>query len=300
MTRINAEQLQKLHACQQGIDFIQEKYPDGVELIELINDPQVPNSFLHWGYQYIPASEEEVLEYFKRMVITDSVNVQFSRNVDKSKVVIKSKNVVASEYIYESSDVDFSSNIIGSSLVSGSRNIYKSELINKGTKLFKAIQSDHVGFAYNIIGCINSSNLYLCKYVEDSSWLIKCQDLINSHFCVQCADSKNLLLCSCFNTGNLHDDGNKYYIFNQEVTKSLFEMSLKQIQMITQTKQLQIFKEELNNEDISFELPEIQTDFRKLYDEETKKLIVNFAKNLRGYNGEKLTHILFDYEKKAE
>ena len=60
---LTLETLKRLNACEQGTKYIERFYPNGAELIDIINDKHISKEFLHWGREHLTVSEEELRAY---------------------------------------------------------------------------------------------------------------------------------------------------------------------------------------------------------------------------------------------
>jgi hypothetical protein len=48
---ITLDILQKRGACQEYLDFFAKRFPDGVEMLHMIERGHMPYHALHWGYK---------------------------------------------------------------------------------------------------------------------------------------------------------------------------------------------------------------------------------------------------------
>ena len=55
--------LRRLNACEQGIKYVERFYPNGVELVDIINDRHINKDFLHWGREYLTVNATEMEAY---------------------------------------------------------------------------------------------------------------------------------------------------------------------------------------------------------------------------------------------
>lgn len=284
MTRINAEQLQKLHGCQAGIDFLIQYYPDGAELMDLINDKRVTDEFLHWGRTYLNATKEEIAAYENRVIIKDSSDFAWSNNVARSKYVGHSNSVANSSFVFYSKNVVDSTQIHYSKFITKSEYISLSSYITRSQMLDKCIDCDGIINAYNCKICYDSRDLYLCQNVDDSRYLIKCQNLVHSMLCFDCKNGSNMILCSGFTeTEEAKQEPHKYYIMNKEVSQKAFERVWINLSAILY-EPMNVIKSDWQPDCTEAIKPEIETDLRKLYSIESKKAILDYVQNLNEYD----------------
>ena len=228
---ITIDILQKRGACQEYIDFFQKHYPDGVEMLYMIEHGHMPYHALHWGYKWLDPNEEEIAAYWKRVAVIDSEGINESDHVTNSKIVshsstitdseeiYRSKNVNASNYITYSEDVENSQDVGNSSFIWDSRQVLNSSNITNSEEVFEStyiVNSDGIFRSSNIvegIGIWNSHNLTDCGY------------------CADCKDLKNSLFCQGVEEG-------EYILFNKPIDKVRFETIYKQFKKFAPHVQL--------------------------------------------------------------
>ena len=102
---ITVDTLQKRGACQEYLDFFQKHYPDGVEMLYMIEQEDIPYHALHWGYKWLDPSKEEVTAYWKRVAVINSKGVDESDHVTNSKIIVSSSRIADCRDIIDSKDV---------------------------------------------------------------------------------------------------------------------------------------------------------------------------------------------------
>ena len=55
---ITNEILERYNACESGKKIFNRLYPNGVEIIDLLDNRHIPDEILHWGAEYLPVSAE--------------------------------------------------------------------------------------------------------------------------------------------------------------------------------------------------------------------------------------------------
>lgn len=281
MTRVTAELVQKLHGCQKGIDFMLQHYPDGADCMDLIQDDQVPDDFLHWGFTYLRVTPDEIDAYKKRLGINNSEMVFFSKNVDNSKYVLSSEDVKNSKDIDHCNQILDSLDISKSFYITSSRYIQDSKYISDSSYLKECLNDTNIKNAYKANGCLDSSNLYMCSGIEDSMFLINCSNLYNSFFCFLCNNTGNLFFC--FGLQPEKEDKETYYLFNKPVSMQYFKSVKKQLLPVVKNYLMPIFINDLNDTTAEHLLIH-QTDYRKLYNKKLLNTIYDFAPSLKGYD----------------
>ena len=218
---LTSETLKRLNACEQGTKYIERFYPNGAELIDIINDRHISKEFLHWGREHLTVNDEELKAYGKACRIENTEGYWYSLDVRDSKYIIKSKNIESCIGVFSSSDISNSKDISASDSVSDSRQIFYSSFVEESEKILKG---------QNIINSVNvcnstmvarSRNIIDSSNVFDSSEIVNCDTVSNSHFCQKCTNIKNCMFCE-----GLIDA--EYYIFNKPVDKNYYELFEKQ------------------------------------------------------------------------
>lgn len=133
---INKELIAYLNGCEKGYKLFEKLYPNGAEVMEILDNKKIPKSIFHWGKENLNVSEEEIQKYLQVCKIINSTNVSFS------------------EEVFDSNDVERSSNIVESNSVLKSQNIYNSSAVvnsDSVTKSSGVSQSKQVTFSKNII-----------------------------------------------------------------------------------------------------------------------------------------------------
>ena len=153
------------------------------------------------------------------------------QNIQDSQYVVNSNGVDSSSFIHESTDVSHCSDVYRCDDVTNSSLVFDSQFVYDSEKIFgvtNAVKSCNVLTSARVY---NSANIYVCSDINSCSELRHCDKMENSFFCADSKNLKNCLFCS-----NL--DGKEYYIFNEPVSKEMFEIILKQY--MRQTKDLEL------------------------------------------------------------
>lgn len=230
-------------ACLRWRKWFRKKYPNGVELIELINDPELPDEPLFWGYETFITSQEEKEAFYKRMNIDveNKTSIYYSRDVVNSFYISYSTDVIDSSYINTSNSITNSKAVIKSDTVDNSFSISNSQFV---------FDSKKVMFGNNIS---NSQNIYNCNYVENSHSVVNANFVTNStfingisrnatnkvqdcHFISDCEDIKNCLFCTGLKNA-------EFCLFNKKISESVYNNIVRQLKTILKEAQLLLSKE---------------------------------------------------------
>lgn len=187
---VNNEILEKYGACASGKEFINRLYPNGVEILDLLDNKHVPVEILHWGAKFLPVSEEELRKYEQYICVQNSTNCLESEKVFSSKNIYKSKNIDNSEFIKYSRDISNSKKITNSVDIFESSYVNNSEKIEYSTKI---INSKSIS---NCINIINSSDISNSNNLSKCYSLKYCNTVLKSDFCELVGFSSFLTGCS--------------------------------------------------------------------------------------------------------
>lgn len=218
---ITADLLRDYNACKEGISFIEQNYPKGADMIDIIQDKNVAREFLHWGRKYLTHSEEELEAYCQACEIVNSTNYWNSSNISNSDIVIGSQNIKNSCRIFDSLDVFSSNDIVESIDIKNSKQIFVSQFIESSQRILNCKNISNSTNIYNSQIVHDSQNIYESIDIWFSSEIIKSEQITNCHFCVECQNISNCMFCY-----GLKDA--EYYLFNKPVDKFKYELFKKQ------------------------------------------------------------------------
>lgn len=241
---ITLELLEKKRACDQGRNWFSKRFPDGAELIDVINHKYVTDHFLEWGLATLDTSPEEKLAFYKKLeidcgennfTITKSKKVKNSKQVAQSKSVSDSYNIVKSEDVYNSENICNSKYVENAQVVFNSSYVYDSNYINNGVNVN---DSNNI---YDSNYIVNSSNIIRAKEIFDSHYIVgsqedKIKNIKNSWFIKDCENLSHCLFCQ-----GLKDK--EYYIFNQQSDEATYNLIVKQMKKILQNYSVKCIKD---------------------------------------------------------
>jgi hypothetical protein len=112
---LNKEVLKAVSACEAGYKWLERYFPDGAELIDIINHKYAPIEFIQWGYErtHDQLSDEEKIACLKKLKINceDCKNINNSYKVENSNYIFMGRNVVNSNYVSSGKNIQDSSMI---------------------------------------------------------------------------------------------------------------------------------------------------------------------------------------------
>ena len=211
------EYLESLAPCSEGAAWFKEKYPNGAELLDIINDPKTRKEFLHWGFEHLRINAEEREAYYKRLNINveDVRTIYESNDISNSSYVTGSRVVTDSTYVFESSRVTNSTNIKKGKFITDANKVYHSSFVTNSERIYNStnitdskniISSEYVVDSHSILnGYMITDSKYVSGFVPGRS-----SDISNSSFIFECRGLKNCLFCS-----SLQDK--EYYLFNKYI-----------------------------------------------------------------------------------
>ena len=213
---ITLDYLQKLGACQEALDFIAKYYPEGAELSTLMEKGHIPYSFMHWGYTYLPASDEERRIYCEKMDIVDSVGFVKSTHIHNCETVFQSHHISNSHNIYRSEQVEASAQITSSKYVTDSSYIFESQYVDASSRVLKGKNINDSNEVYDSVFVVSSHGVFGSSNVENGYAIWESKDICDAAFCFGCQSIKNALFCNRISNG-------QYLLFNKEISQSNFE-----------------------------------------------------------------------------
>lgn len=225
--RITVELLQKHGSCEKGIKYIEQNFPNGIEMIDIIQHPNVEVEFLHWGREHLGYSPEELAAYEKACNVINSNNYWYSSNLYNSNFIVKSDDIKNSNRIFYSNDIEASNDIVSCETITSSNQIFISSIVDNCSHIFHSI---NIGNSKNVLFSqmiSRSKNIHGSKNIFTSSEIIKSERVTDSYFCQNCKNIKHCMFCE-----NLEDA--EYYIFNQPVDKERFEFLVEQYKRFMQ------------------------------------------------------------------
>lgn len=218
---ITLDILQKRGACQEYLDFFQKHYPDGVEMLHMIEQGHMPYHALHWGYKWLDPNEEEIVAYWKKVVVVDSEGIDESDHVTNSRIIVASSRITDCHNIIDSKDVTSSHQIRSSEFVTDSSFISGSSFIDNSLRILNSKNVDNSCEVVDSIYVINSSGVMDSTNVMDGHTIWRSKDLTNCGFCFNCTNLTNSLFC-------LNTENGEYLLFNKPIDKARFEIINKQ------------------------------------------------------------------------
>ena len=218
---ITVDILQKRGACQEYLDFFQKHFPDGVEMLHMIEKGHMPYHALHWGYKWLDPNEEEVAAYWKRVCVENSQGVDESDHITNSELISHSSRVDNSHNIYDSEDITSCEYIVKSKFVDSSDNVYSSDFVDN---CYKILGSKNITNSNQVVDSsyvVNCHGIFECENVVDCHTIWRSKNLTNCGFCFDCQDISNALFCTQQKEG-------EYLLFNKKIDKTRFDMIYKQ------------------------------------------------------------------------
>lgn len=218
---ITTELLRKYNAYEQEIKYIEQFYPNGIEMIDLIKDKNIDEEFLHWVREYLIHNDEELAAYCASCNIINTESYWYSQDVKDSKIVIKSKKIEKSTGVFNSEEVLNSTDIVGSDNVENCSQVFYSSMVDISNKIVKGQNIVESANICNSTMVARSVSVIDSNTVFDSSEIIKCNTVTNSYFCQDCINIENCMFCNGL-------EGVEYYIFNKPVDEKMYKLFEKQ------------------------------------------------------------------------
>lgn len=214
---ITVDILQKRGACQEYLDFFAKRFPNGVEMLEMIEHGHLPYHGLHWGYQWLDPSPEEVAAYWKAVHVENSQGIHESDHVSDSEIVVSSSHVSGSSNIRNSEQIEHSTNISFSKYITDSSHIEGSEFVDASTRILRGKNITDSSEVVDSVYIVNSHGIFDSNNIIDGRTIWYSNDLTNCGFCSNCNGLTNSLFC-------FKQEGGEYLVFNKPVDKTRFDV----------------------------------------------------------------------------
>ena len=280
---ITAEILQQRGACQEYLDFFQKHYPNGVEMIDMIERGHMPYHALHWGYKWLDPNEEEVASYWKRVCVENSEGVDESDHVSDSSLIVNSSRIEKSSNVIGSTDVFNSEHIHISQMVDSSKWVQSSSFVDGSTRILDSKNVEDSSEVVNSVYIIKSHGVFDSNNVVEGHTIWHSINLTNCGFCFHCSNLMNALFC--INAG----DG-EYMLFNKPIDAARFDRINKQFRRYATAHSIMT---DGWSEDLHCAKAKKIMDYRK----HTKDIPVSFwewVKTLPGYDTEIMYSLTFN------
>ena len=285
---LTADIVREKGACDAGIKWMERYFPEGGELKDVISHERCPELFLHWGYNYLPANEEERRVYWDRM----HVNCQKPRTINDSKEVDNSECVFMGKKVKNSSQVSSSKEVSDSSIIQASKNIEKSKRVFNSKEIQGSMDvyaSNNIKNSQNIIyssEIFASNDILNGQEISDSFYVIgteeKSKKIKNSYFIFNCNNLSHCLFCDGV-------DSQQFLLFNRPITEQEYNVYVEQLMELKQNWHpsfLSTWKRE--------QLPLIppSTLSEDQYCDDIPEQLLSWIKNLPNFNEQILSNIL--------
>lgn len=291
---ITIDTLEKFEACEHGKKWFERHFPNGAELIDVINHRTVTPEILHWGYTNLATTAEEKAAYLAKInVYCDNIeSIYESHNIKNSVWVSRSSEVENSSFVFSSKSITDCEDILSSEEVSNSRNIYSSEFVYDSAKVF---DSKNINNSTNIVNSdyvVNSRSVMNAATVTNSAfvngWLPgETKQIRDCRFIMACSNLKHSLFCC-----NIHDG--EYMMFNKQIDASDYEIIIKQLDRILADYCSELVVDnEWPSHRIVLDSPRLQRNIIKQYDH-LPKPFWRWVKTLPGYDATVLYGITYN------
>lgn len=220
--KVTTELLKRYGSCQEGIDFLENNFPNGAEALEIAKVPNLPISFLFFAQKYFSLNKEEYKKYEELCNLVNSKHILASHNIENCEFVANSSYVSDSKYVFNSTNVHDSRQVYSGVEIKSSKNINLCVRVNNSDRI---INSDDVVDSFQVVG---SNLITWCKQILDSfiardcDFIYRGNNIEDCYFCGFIKNSKHCIFC--FGIEN-----EEYCIFNEKVDRALFEQIKEQL-----------------------------------------------------------------------
>lgn len=218
---ITIDILQQRGACQEYLDYFMKHYPDGVEMLHMIEKGHMPYHGLHWGYKWLNPNKEEIAAYWKAVHVENSEGVDESDHISNSSLIVNSSHISDSEQIVGCEEISGSREVRISKYVTNSKNIDNSSYIDDSTRILNGQNITNSSEVVDSTYIVDSNSIYESDNIVDSKLIWHSKNLTNCYFCFKCHNTSNAMFC-------LDQVDGEYLLFNKPIDKMRFDMIKKQ------------------------------------------------------------------------
>lgn len=280
---LTLDTLIKLQACAAGQKWFARYFPNGAELIEVINHPKIDKETLHWGYSNLSTNEEEKAAYLKKLNINcdNTSSIYLSDNIEDCEFVANSSNIDHSEYVFNCEEVKDSSNIANSTTVERSEGIFNSEFVYDCKHVCNGKNINHSSNIVNSHYVVNSKHILNCSSIVNSQFITdlfigSTERIKNSTFITSCHDLDHCLFCT--NVSHV-----EYLLFNKPVSKEEYEMIWVQLNSILINSGLNLVNPDWPEKEIPLDAPKVNRNIKTQFSTLPDKFW-RWVKTLPGYD----------------
>lgn len=288
---LTLEFLEKAGACVAGRKWFAKYFPNGGEVLEILQSEHAHPDFLHWGYNNLVGSTEEKEAYWQQVKVSncDRETIFRSDQINNCSYISRSRRVNDSSYIFSSRGIENSHLVVNSRNVKNGENIHESRFVYDSKKI---IGSANITRGRNIVCCnrvVDSTNIYQSEDISNSHFVSSTQEkgttfIEDSNFIRDCKNLKKCMFCV-----NLNDK--EYHIFNIPVSKKQFELYESQLQEILSNYELSL-ADDWSIPSIPISSPTVVRLLKKHYSSLPEELC-DWVKTLPGYSAELFYLITF-------
>lgn len=279
-------------ACGMGLKWFQRHFPNGAELIDVINHPKVDRHTLHWGMSNLNTSQEEREAYYKKLAINvDNLSTVYEcDNIEGGEYITRSSRIKNSSYVFSCKEVSDSENISASDNVERSHQVFNSEFVYDSEKVY---QSKNVTQSLNIINSdyvVRSSSVMNAASVTNSHYVHAfthgaAKQVKDSMFITDCVGVKKCLFCAGL-------QNKEYMLFNQPIDPDEFTLIENQLKNILAGWQAEFVKGEWPEGTIPLDSPQIQRNIMRQFAQLPEKFW-RWVKTLPNYDSMVLYAVTF-------
>ena len=218
---LTIEELKDKKPCASGYKYFLKNFPNGAEIMDVLNDKNIPTQVVHWGMENLPLSKEEINRANEVLNNVDSSDFYCCSNLKNCSYITNSDFITSSRFVHGSKYVDNSSTVVDSNDVNNSSLVFKSEFVNDSNKVNVSTSIRNSTNINDSSSIIDSRNICESTDILGSGELFRCNNLTDSYFCSNSRDLNNCLFC--------YDIvGADYYIFNKKVDERRYKAYLEE------------------------------------------------------------------------
>ena len=289
---LTLEILERYNACEKGKEWFTHFFPNGGELMDVIQHRFVQPETLHWGFTNLTTTQEEREAYYKKLAINvDNLSTVYEcDNIEGSEYITRSSHIKNSSYVFSCKEVSDSENISASDNVERSHQVFNSEFVYDSEKVY---QSKNVTQSLNIINSdyvVRSSSVMNAASVTNSHYVHAfthgaVKQVKDSMFITDCVGVKKCLFCAGL-------QNKEYMLFNKSIDPDEFALIENQLKNILSGWQAELVKDGWPVGKIPLDSPQIQRNTLRQFAQLPEKFW-RWVKTLPNYDSMVLYAVTF-------
>lgn len=275
---ITSNFLQEYDAPALFVQYVKRKYPNGTDLIEVLNDIKLKDidnwlEYTSWCQQFLYLDNDDNELLARSLNNIGSVIFTKSTNLDNCSFVSNIKNARNCSYIHYCSDMDGCSTAVNCNNCTNCLQIYNTQYSKNSRNLIDCNSCDNCINTIKSNFILNSKSIYNSKSIINSDNLEDCEQCKDIHFSSKCHDLSHSFFC--------YNVSGEYLLFNKPYEPELYDMIIAQYNSLR--KELDFHTDYPETELLIATMPTFTYNYKKHYMSQTKQFW-DWAQSLPNYN----------------